>query len=714
MHCSSNMEKVTFVLFCVILMLNVDCSESKVRKKFGCIRPIEPIYGGFKFNKKLRSLEIVCEEGFELVGTSKDWYCVREKWEDDLFMVPTRKLDFHDNCTTPFASSKECPPLQAPRNGILITSSRAAGGKAIFRCNEGYIIDGSEERICYPGNIWGGEQPVCRRMKTVGDMASLIQDEMISKLSSATATSEDGVQSKLAVGKSGLDIIFALDVSSSIGDKSLETAKDFIKLLVKTFGVSPHADGGKNGTRVAFITFASKANTTFNLNDPRVRSPEKVFEKIDSIKNTGGGTNFGRLYAKIMSISHLVIEVDTDRKDHATRAIFILTDAEATSKSNKRQINWDSLKHEKGFEIFTVGVGHTNKFKLSSIASKPYNKHVFMINEMADLGRIAEIISEKNLDHGQCGISGNTEIPEDSGTVKKDAWPWIGWVNVYDKASPKACGGYLVCQRYFATTATCVTMMTDDGNITAVDKTKILITLGDHQLYRPDPDEVQVRVSDLHIHPSYTGEANEYGVKEYDIALLDFGQDTTRQPVFNKHIRPICMATNVQSNVYAFSKDRRLHLQQNWQDTRKRGFVTGWGHKIERSIDLPAGILTQSKRTVQMNRRCKMRFPNLDTKKFFCVGNVRESDSCKNSDVGGPYMDEMNENKQYTVLGMALDIKDCSKFQRFSIFLNTLKNDIVKWLGRFLSDCNRVEEIIPTTEPPVAMTTTAARNRRTN
>ena len=77
---------------------------------------------------------------------------------------------------------------------------------------------------------------------------------------------------------------------------------------------------------------------------------------------------------------------------------------------------------------------------------------------------------------------------------------------------------------------------------------QILITLGDHQLYRPDPDEVQVRVSDLHIHPSYTGEANEYGVKEYDIALLDFGQDTTRQPVFNKHIRPICMATNVQSN----------------------------------------------------------------------------------------------------------------------------------------------------------------------
>ena len=53
------------------------------------------------------------------------------------------------------------------------------------------------------------------------------------------------VAAKLAAGKSGLDIIFALDVSASIGAASLEIAKNFIKLLVKTFGVSPHAHGGK-------------------------------------------------------------------------------------------------------------------------------------------------------------------------------------------------------------------------------------------------------------------------------------------------------------------------------------------------------------------------------------------------------------------------------------------------------------------------------------
>ena len=57
-----------------------------------------------------------------------------------------------------------------------------------------------------------------------------------------------------------------------------------------------------------------------------------------------------------------------------------------------------SCVSECGFEIFTIGVGlNIDHFMLSQIASTPYLGHVFLINEMADLGRIAEIISEKNI-----------------------------------------------------------------------------------------------------------------------------------------------------------------------------------------------------------------------------------------------------------------------------------------------------------------------------
>lgn len=706
------MKTSIFLLCAIVLGLLLDDADSKVQRKFGCIRPKAPIFGNFVFNRKLKSLQINCEEGFILVGTPDTVYCRNRKWESYLFDAPQKILDFQDNCTNPFSSSKLCPKLKEPKNGLVFTSSREVGGKATFRCYEGYIIDGSDERVCYEGNIWSGEQPVCRSMRTIEDMANLIEDKMISKLSSATATSEDSVQTKLAVGKSGLDIIFALDVSSSIGDNSLKIAKDFIKLLVKTFGVSPNKDGGKNGTRVALVTFSSKAKTVFNLDDDNVRSKEAVFKEVEKVKNGGGGTNFNKLMTEIIKIYSLVIDVDeeemtgrrTNRMKDATRAVFVLTDAEDTSSSGaaaedrKLRAKIQTIK-DYGFEIFTIGVGHTDKFKLSVIASAPYTEHVFIINEFADLERMADIISEKNIDYGQCGISGNTEIPNDSGDAKKGAWPWIGWVNVYDPRSPKTCGGYLVCQRYFVTTATCVTIDEGDGNFTVVDSYRVSVTLGDHKLYRRDTTEFPFRVHEIHIHPQFTGEENKYRVKDYDIALLDFGSEKKNQPVFAKTIKPICMGSDKASNVYTFSDNRLLHLQQNWRNTYKKGFVAGWGHKARKTPALPVGRLTQSKRTAHQNARCKKRYPGLDTSKFFCVGNREESKHCKTSDIGGPYMDLVNE-KQYAVLGMALDTTDCEKKLRFSIFLKTLRPDIVDWLGNFLSTCNRMEEIVPTKNPP--------------
>ena len=51
-----------------------------------------------------------------------------------------------------------------------------------------------------------------------------------------------------------------------------------------------------------------------------------------------------RLYMQINKIYNLIIDEEKDRKTDATRAIFILTDAEATSKTDNRIIPWDSLK----------------------------------------------------------------------------------------------------------------------------------------------------------------------------------------------------------------------------------------------------------------------------------------------------------------------------------------------------------------------------------
>ena len=74
------------------------------------------------------------------------------------------------------------------------------------------------------------------------------------------------------------------------------------------------------------------------------------------------------------------------------------------------------------------------------------------------------------------------------------------------------------------------------------------VTLGDHNLYKLDSSEIQVRVSHIEVHPEFTNVANLYGVKDYDIALLDFGEDKEILPIFSKYIRPICMGSSLNSS----------------------------------------------------------------------------------------------------------------------------------------------------------------------
>lgn len=81
---------------------------------------------------------------------------------------------------------------------------------------------------------------------------------------------------------------------------------------------------------------------------------------------------------------------------------------------------------------------------------------------------------------------------------------------------------------------------------------QINLHLSDHMLYKNDNEEVWPRVYDILIHDNYSGisvfdnytneEVQNLGVREYDLALLDLGENKTMRPVFNKYLRPLCVA----------------------------------------------------------------------------------------------------------------------------------------------------------------------------
>ncbi|XP_063401402.1 sushi, von Willebrand factor type A, EGF and pentraxin domain-containing protein 1-like [Mytilus trossulus] len=54
-----------------------------------------------------------------------------------------------------------CPLLTAPNNGQLSTTGQTYRNNATYYCNDGYTIDGERLRICQSNGTWSGSSPIC-------------------------------------------------------------------------------------------------------------------------------------------------------------------------------------------------------------------------------------------------------------------------------------------------------------------------------------------------------------------------------------------------------------------------------------------------------------------------------------------------------------------------------------------------------------------------
>jgi len=95
---------------------------------------------------------------------------------------------------------------------------------------------------------------------------------------------------------------------------------------------------------------------------------------------------------------------------------------------------------------------------------------------------------------------------------------------------------------------------------------QITLNLGDWDLMEHDNEEVMPVVTDVIIHPNYTGNRLNYSgyitdqIREYDVALLDLGPDNKTQPILNKFIKPICFPYRKYRNSKTFFIDQHSTL----------------------------------------------------------------------------------------------------------------------------------------------------------
>ncbi|XP_019641918.1 PREDICTED: chymotrypsin B-like [Branchiostoma belcheri] len=134
--------------------------------------------------------------------------------------------------------------------------------------------------------------------------------------------------------------------------------------------------------------------------------------------------------------------------------------------------------------------------------------------------------------YGTCGSPTIARIPAPErivggNTAQQGSWPWQvlvrNWVDSPGSGGYYLCGGTLVDAEWVVTAAHCI--HTPISNIE--------VTLGEHDRYSSDGNEVSRFASQTFLHPSYAG-------GPYDIALIKFASPVT----FNDYIMPICLPSS--------------------------------------------------------------------------------------------------------------------------------------------------------------------------
>ena len=59
------------------------------------------------------------------------------------------------------SAAKECPPLSAPANGTLNLTGTTFGSLAEYSCDLGFVLAGTEVRMCQASGAWSGAPARC-------------------------------------------------------------------------------------------------------------------------------------------------------------------------------------------------------------------------------------------------------------------------------------------------------------------------------------------------------------------------------------------------------------------------------------------------------------------------------------------------------------------------------------------------------------------------
>ena len=166
---------------------------------------------------------------------------------------------------------------------------------------------------------------------------------------------------------SGLDIVFVLDASGSIGSSNFVRMKDFVKSVVSNFEI------GADKTRVGVIRYATSASIVIPLGS--TDDSLLLNNSITNIIYTSGGT------ATHLALNLLDIAFSNARTSEGVpRVAVVFTDGQSNSPS--LTIQAAQAVHSTGIVVYSFGIGNNvDNDELNAIASSSSN--VFVISDFS-------------------------------------------------------------------------------------------------------------------------------------------------------------------------------------------------------------------------------------------------------------------------------------------------------------------------------------------
>uniref|UniRef100_UPI003AAE1D4A collagen alpha-1(XII) chain-like n=1 Tax=Centroberyx gerrardi TaxID=166262 RepID=UPI003AAE1D4A len=172
------------------------------------------------------------------------------------------------------------------------------------------------------------------------------------------------------------DVVFLIDGSWSIGEESFKKVVQFVYGLIGAFDVI-----GPSGMQVSFVQYSDSAKTEFRLN--AYNDKGVALSSINLIPYRGGNTKTG------VALKHTydkAFSMENGMRRNVPKVVVAITDGRSQDEVKK---NAAKLQHA-GYSVFVVGVADVDFAELQFIASKPSDRHIFVVDDFDAFDTIKE------------------------------------------------------------------------------------------------------------------------------------------------------------------------------------------------------------------------------------------------------------------------------------------------------------------------------------